>query len=147
MSARIRIAAASWVVTMLLAIPAAVLSLLLLLPFMGGGGPSVVVFLILPLPALVAALATRLMSGYAARVSANTIFAAPTVLGCCAGLAAGALVVSASAQPIAFVIFGIVSLAGAVAGTVIPWPGPPWMVGLAIGVSTLMLFYLMTRTL
>lgn len=147
MSARIRIAAASWFVTMLLAIPAALLSFLVLLPFMGVGAPSAVAYVILPLPALVAGLATRLMSAYAARVSANTIFAAPTVLGCFAGCTAGALVVSASSQPIAFVIFGIVSLAGAVAGTVIPWPAPPWVAGLVVAVITLMLVFLMTQTL
>ena len=146
MNARIRIAAASWVVTILLAIPAALLSLLVLMPFVGGGAPSAVAYVILPLPALVAGLATRLMSAYAARVSANTIYAAPTVLGCFAGCAAGALIVSASSQPIAFVIFGIASLAGAVAGTVIPWPAPPWVAGLVVGGITLMLVLLMSQT-
>jgi hypothetical protein len=146
MNARLRIAAVSSVVTLLLAILAAVLSFLLLFPYMGTGAPSVVTFLILPLlPALVAALATKLMSAYAERVSANAIFAAPTVLGCCAGLAAGALVVSESAQPIAFVALGLMPMAGAVAGSVIPWRAPPWAVGLVAGVIMLMLVFLMTQ--
>ena len=83
-----------------------------------------------------------LMSDYAARASDNDIFAAPTVVGCCAGFAAAVVLGADRARALAFIAVGILPLAGAVAGTYVQWPGRPWMVGIAIGILTLLVAFL-----
>ena len=144
MHARLRVAAAIWFVTLLLGMPVVLLASSFLVPNISGHGDvSVVPFLILPLlPPLVAAFTTRLTSGYAVRASGHAILAAPTVLGCFAGLGAAVFVGADRTRALGFIALAALSLAGAVAGSFMRWSAPPWVVGLAVGIMMVVLAFL-----
>ncbi len=141
MQARLRVAAAIWFVTVLLGIPVVLLASSFLVPNISGHGDvSIVPFLILPLlPPLLAAFATKLTSAYAVRASGNAICAAPTVLGCFAGVAAAVFVGADRTRALGFIALGALSLAGAVAGSFMRWSAPPWVVGMAVGILMVVL--------
>ena len=140
MDARIRIAAAIWFVTMLLAVPAAFVMFLLVVSTVnlsGHGQVSTTPFLVVALvPPLVAALATHLMSAYAARASNQQVHAGPVVLACTAGSLFGFWLGSSAGAAAAVLSIASMSFAGAVAGTFVPLAIRPRTVGIALAVIT-----------
>jgi hypothetical protein len=149
MGMRLRIAVTIWLVTMLLAVPAAMLTLLVVLMTTGFSrqGQSVLPPLLVALvPPAVAALATRLMSAYASSESAQAMQAGPIVLGSAAGLAAGGVIGSVGSVAGALLGMGIFSAAGAVAGSFVGWPLRARTVGIAIAIVTVGAVLLMLWT-
>jgi hypothetical protein len=139
MDARIRIAAAVWLLTMALAVPAGAVMFLIVVSTMnlsGHGQVSIAPLLVVALvPPLMAALAARLMAPHVARVSGQQIHAGPVVLGCVAGFLFGWWLGS-SGGALAFITIAMGSFAGALAGTFIQAPVRPLIVGIAFAIVT-----------
>ena len=140
MSARIRIARAVWLATLLLAIPAAGVMFLIVVSTVnlsGHGQVSRAPFLVVALvPAIVAALATKLTSSYVSRTSNGTTHAGPVVLGCAAGFLFGWWLGSSAGGATTLLTIAIASFAGAVAGTYIAIAIRPIAVGIAFAIVT-----------